>query len=98
MAKKKPDSSTVTVSDEESQQVERSNKSGKRPVAFVHGLWLLPSSRGPWAPVFEKAGVPALTTARHHAPDTVEEAPAHPEPFADKSIGDIADHVAAVLS
>src|SRR4029077_153632 len=98
MAKKKPDSSTVTVSDEESQQIERSNKSGKRPVAFVHGLWLLPSSWEPWADFFEKAGFTAITPGWPDDPDTVEEAAAHPEVFADKSIGDIADHVAAVLS
>src|SRR5437588_2043808 len=98
MAKKKSDATTVTISDEESQQVERANKSGKRPVAFVHGLWLLPSSWDSWAKFFEKAGFTAITPGWPDDPDTVEEAAAHPEVFADKSIGDIADHVAAVLS
>jgi len=97
MAKKKSDATTVTISDEESQQVEGANKSGKTPVAFVHGLWLLPSSWDPWAKFFEKAGFAAVTPGWPDDPDTVEEAAAHPEVFADKSIGDIADHVAAVL-
>src|SRR5438874_1306544 len=97
MAKKKSDATTVTISDEESQQVERANKSGKTPVAFVHGLWLLPSSWDPWAKFFEQAGFAAVTPGWPEDPDTVEEASAHPEVFAGKSIGDIADHVAAVL-
>ena len=97
MTKKKSDATTVTISDEESQQVERANKSGNTPVAFVHGLWLLPSSWEPWAKFFEKAGFTTLTPGWPDDPDTVEEAAAHPEVFAGKSIGDIADHVAAVL-
>ena len=32
------------VTDPEAAQVERANASGRRPVVFVHGLWLLPSS------------------------------------------------------
>src|SRR5437868_14400991 len=92
MAKKKPAAAAVTISEEEQQQVERANESGKTPVAFVHGLWLLPSSWDPWAQYFEKAGFPAVTPGWPDDPETVEEAAAHPEVFAGKSIGDIADH------
>jgi hypothetical protein len=39
MAKsKKP----VTITDHEMSEVARANKTGKQPVLFVHGLWLLP--------------------------------------------------------
>jgi hypothetical protein len=31
------------------EQVDRANASGRRPVVFVHGLWLLPSSWNRWA-------------------------------------------------
>jgi hypothetical protein len=34
----------TTITEHESVQVERANRTGKRPVVFVHGLWLLPSS------------------------------------------------------
>ena len=37
-------SDTSTISEHELAQVERANASGLQSVAFVHGLWLLPSS------------------------------------------------------
>jgi pimeloyl-ACP methyl ester carboxylesterase len=59
---------------------------------FVHGLWLLPSSWDRWAAVFEEAGYTALTPGWPDDPDTVEEANAHPEVFAHKTVGPVADH------
>ena len=58
MAKKNAtvDDRAGTVTKDELQQVERANASGKVPVVFVHGLWLLPSSWDRWAKVFEAAG------------------------------------------
>jgi non-heme chloroperoxidase len=38
------------------EEVEHANASGLTPVAFIHGLWLLPSSWDRWAAVFEGAG------------------------------------------
>ncbi|TMK83729.1 MAG: alpha/beta hydrolase [Actinobacteria bacterium] len=95
MAKSK--SGTATISADEQKQVERANKSGKTPVAFVHGLWLLPNSWDNWVKLFEKAGYVALTPGWPDDPETVEEAKSHPEVFAGKSIGDIADHVSQVV-
>jgi non-heme chloroperoxidase len=78
-------------------QVERANDSGRTPVVFVHGLWLLPSSWDRWTTVFEEAGYTALTPGWPDDPETVEEANAHPEVFARKSIGQVADHYAGVI-
>ena len=50
-----------TVTAHEAEQVARANESGKAPVVFVHGLWLLPSSWDRWAEVFEGAGYAPLT-------------------------------------
>jgi hypothetical protein len=50
---------------------------------FVHGLWLLPSSWDRWADLFEKSGFAALTPGWPDDPETVEEAKAEPEVFAD---------------
>jgi len=47
--------------------------------------------------VFEEAGYTALTPGWPDDPETVEEANAHPEVFAGKSVGDIADHLDAVI-
>jgi non-heme chloroperoxidase len=40
----------------ETKQIEDANASGRAPVVFVHGLWLLPSSWDRWRTVFEEAG------------------------------------------
>jgi pimeloyl-ACP methyl ester carboxylesterase len=64
---------------------------------FIHGLWLLPSSWDRWAHVFEDAGYAALTPGWPDDPETVEEAHARPEVFADKTVGQVADHYADVI-
>jgi non-heme chloroperoxidase len=81
----------------EAEQVEKANASGRTPVVFIHGLWLLPSSWDRWATVFEEAGYTALTPGWPDDPDTVEEANAHPEVFAHKTISQVADHYADVI-
>jgi len=40
----------------ETAEVARANQSGKQPVVFIHGLWLLASSWDSWADLFEQAG------------------------------------------
>ncbi|MFB7037550.1 MULTISPECIES: alpha/beta hydrolase [unclassified Streptomyces] len=73
-------------------QVERANATGRTPVVFIHGLWLLPTSWDRWAAVFEEAGFAPVLPGWPDDPDTVEEANAHPEVFAGKSVGQVADH------
>ena len=85
------------LSAREAEQVERANATGKTPVVFIHGLWLLPSSWDRWAEVFEQAGYPAVTPAWPDDPETIDEARAHPEVFAGKTLGQVADHVAEVI-
>jgi non-heme chloroperoxidase len=88
----------TTITEHETEQVDRANASGRTPVVFVHGLWLLPSSWDRWAAAFEEAGYSAVTPGWPDDPDTVEEARAHPEVFANKSIGEIADHFEEVIT
>jgi pimeloyl-ACP methyl ester carboxylesterase len=80
------------VTAQEADQIEQANASGRTPVVFVHGLWLLPSSWDRWAGVFEEAGYTPLTPGWPDDPDTVQEANAHPEVFAHKTVGQVADH------
>ena len=49
----------TTRTGHEAGQIERANEAGTRPVVFVHGLWLLPSSWDRWAELFEKNGYSA---------------------------------------
>jgi non-heme chloroperoxidase len=86
-------SKAVTTADE----IERANATGLNPVVFIHGLWLLPSSWDRWARVFEQAGFTALTPGWPDDPETVAEAKAHPEVFAHKTVGQVADHYAQVI-
>ena len=88
---------TQSVTPGESEQVQRANESGLQPVVFIHGLWLLPSSWDRWAIVFEEAGYTAVSPGWPDDPDTVEEANAHPEVFAHKTVGQVADHFADVI-
>lgn len=87
----------TTILEHEEQQVKQANASGRSPVVFVHGLWLLPSSWDRWAEVFEEAGYTALTPGWPDDPETVEEARAHPEVFAHKTIEQVADHFADLI-
>jgi pimeloyl-ACP methyl ester carboxylesterase len=85
------------ITDHEAKQVKRANDSGKTPVVFVHGLWLLPSSWDRWVKEFEKAGYVGLTPGWPDDPETVAEAKAHPETFAGKSVGEVADHFEGIV-
>jgi non-heme chloroperoxidase len=87
----------AAITEHEVKQVRRANDAGRMPVVFVHGLWLLPSSWDRWAELFEKNGYTALTPGWPDDPKTVAEAKAHPEVFANKSVGDVADHVEDVI-
>jgi non-heme chloroperoxidase len=82
----------ASINEHESAQIDRANASGKPPVMFVHGLWLLPSSWDNWAKVFEEAGYTALMPGWPDDPETVGEAQQHPEVFARKTVGQVADH------
>ncbi len=90
-----PDHTTMT--EHEAGQVARANASGLTPVVFIHGLWLLPSSWDRWAELFETAGYIALTPGWPDDPETTAQASADPEVFARKSIGQVADHFAAIV-
>src|SRR5258708_30603182 len=76
------------------EQIERANTTGRTPVVFIHGLWLLASSWDRWAAVFEDAGYAAVQPGWPDDPDTVAEAKQHPDVFAHKRVGQVADHYA----
>src|SRR5688572_23754349 len=87
----------ATITERETQQIDRANASGRTPVVFIHGLWLLPSSWDRWAQLFEEAGYAAVAPSWPDDPETVAEARANPDVLAKKTIGQIADHTAEVI-
>jgi non-heme chloroperoxidase len=89
---------TATITAHETEQVERANATGRQPVVFIHGLWLLPSSWDRWAKLFEEEGYTALTPGWPDDPETVAEANANPDVMAKKTVGQVADYHAEILS
>jgi non-heme chloroperoxidase len=87
----------AAITERETKQVDGANASGRTPVVFIHGLWLLPSSWDRWTTVFEEAGYATLTPSWPDDPETVEEARANPDVFAKKTVGQVADHVGEVI-
>jgi non-heme chloroperoxidase len=90
-------SPVATITEHEAEQVARANATGLAPVVFIHGLWLLPSSWDRWATLFEEAGFTALTPGWPDDPETVDEANAHPEVLAGKTVGQVADHFEEII-
>jgi non-heme chloroperoxidase len=81
----------------EEDQIKQTNAVKRTPVVFVHGLWLLPGSWDRWRALFEDAGYATLAPGWPDDPNTVDEANQHPETFAHKSVGQIADHFGDVI-
>jgi non-heme chloroperoxidase len=86
-----------TITEHESEQVAKANASGRTPVVFIHGLWLLGSSWDRWSEHFEAAGYAVLSPGWPDDPETVAEANEHPEVFAGKGIEDVADHYEEII-
>src|SRR5262245_15622015 len=86
----------TSISEREYGEIAAANASGKTPVVFIHGLWLLPSSWANWVDFFKQAGYATLTPDWPDDPATVAEARANPKVFAKKTLGHVADHTIEV--
>jgi pimeloyl-ACP methyl ester carboxylesterase len=85
------------MTDRETRQIDDANASGRTPVVFIHGLWVLPSSWDNWAGLFEEAGYAPLTPDWPGEPETVEQARANPDALAKITVGQVSDHTAEVI-
>ena len=85
------------LSQQEAGQVVRANASGRVPVVFLHGLWLLPASWARWAEVFEAAGYCPITAHWPGDPDSVALAQEHPQAHAEGTVARVFDHMAALV-
>src|ERR1700749_4155761 len=88
----------TSVSERENREVEAANASGRTPVVFIHGLWLLPSSWASWADLFGQAGYAPLTPDWPDDPETVEQARANPDVLARKTLKQVADHTTEIIN
>jgi non-heme chloroperoxidase len=87
----------ASITDHETEQIAKANATGRTPVVFIHGLWLLASSWERWAALFEEAGYAAVMPVWPEDPETVEQARANPGVFAGKTVGRVAAHFDEVL-
>ncbi len=87
----------ASISEREKREIEAANASGKTPVVFIHGLWLLPSSWAKWVDFFKQAGYATLTPDWPDDPETVEQARANPSVLAKKTLKQVADHTIEII-
>lgn len=81
-----------TLTQWEQDDVAKANESGRRPVVFVHGLWLLSSSWDKWRALFEDQGYATIAPGWPDDPGSVEEARRDPEVFAKKMVKQVTEH------
>ncbi len=89
---------STTLNERETAEIEAANASGRQPIAFVHGLWLLSSSWDRWRARCEERGFATLAPGWPDDPATVEDARSDPSVFAHKMIGLVTDHYLDALS
>ena len=87
----------TSISERERREIEAANASGKIPIVFIHGLWLLASSWANWANFVRQAGYAPLTPDWPGDPATIEEARANPRVFAKKTLKQVADHTTQII-
>lgn len=87
----------TVLTTQEQQEIDRANTTGKQPIVFVHGLYLLSSSWDPWRALFEEHGYTTLAPRWPDDPQTVAEAHENPEVFAHKRIKQVTDHYAQAI-
>lgn len=88
----------MAITEQEQEQIEKANASGRVPIVFIHGLWVLASSWDNWVVAAEETGYAGVTPVWPDDPLTVEEARANPEAMAGKSLKQITDHTAEVIA
>lgn len=86
------------VTNREQAEIDRANSSGRIPVVFVHGLWLLSGSWQPWRDLFEGNGYTTLAPGWPNDPETVTDARVNPKGFAGNTVQQVTDHYLHVIS
>ena len=82
----------MPLNDRERTEIDRANESGRPPVVFIHGLWLLADSWDRWRRMFEDQGYSTIAPGWPDEPASIHEARANPEVFAGKSVQAVTHH------
>ena len=86
-----------TITTNEAQQVAAANASGKQPVVFIHGLWLLASSWDAWAERFQSEGYATVAVDWPGDANSVEDARSGLDHLAGVGVQEVTDHIAEVI-
>jgi pimeloyl-ACP methyl ester carboxylesterase len=86
-----------TITEREAQEVSAANASGKQPVVFIHGLWLLASSWDAWRERFEAEGYATLVVDWPGDAASVAEARLGHDSLAGVGVQEVTDHIAQVV-
>jgi pimeloyl-ACP methyl ester carboxylesterase len=70
----------------------------RRPVVFIHGLWLHATSWKDWIDLFDQTGYEPTAPGWPGDRQTVEETRANPESLANHGIDDVVEHYAEIIS
>ena len=83
----------ASFTEHEQSNIDAANASDRTPVVFIHGLWLLPSSWDRWADVLRGGRLRAADAGlARRSGDGRRRPTRNPEVFADKTVGEVADH------
>ncbi|RJS45493.1 alpha/beta hydrolase [Nocardioides cavernaquae] len=88
----------MTITPREAAEIAAANESGRQPVVLIHGLWLLAESWDGWRHLLEEQGYAAVAVDWPDDPTSVAEARSNPDVFAGKGVGQVADHIAEVIT
>lgn len=83
----------MSLSIREQSSIDAANASGRTPVVFIHGLWVLAASWTPWAELFEEHGYAPVLAEWPGDPATVEEARDNPRAFHGQSFAAVLKHL-----
>jgi pimeloyl-ACP methyl ester carboxylesterase len=86
-----------TITEREAQQVAEANASGKQPVVFIHGLWLLASSWDAWKQRFEAEGYATVAVDWPGDALSVDAARRGADTLAGVGVQEVTDHIAEVI-
>lgn len=86
-----------TITEREAKQVALANASGKQPVVFIHGLWLLASSWDAWKQRFEAEGYAVVAVDWPRDAASVDDARENTKNLAGIGVQEVTDHIAEVI-
>ena len=85
------------ITEHENEQIKAANASGKTPIVFVHGLWLLPSSWDRWRACSRRPASPRCRRAGPTIPTRSKRRSSTPRSSRTRRSGQIADHFEDVV-